>query len=66
MRHTSLAILFTDDLELAHTVALDPTFDLSEPDVQPVEKGPRSCPVQHDQSGVWKGIVVAGNALQGW
>lgn len=36
MRHTSLAILFTDDLELAHTVALDPTFDLSEPDVQPV------------------------------
>ena len=53
--HTSFAILFADDLELARTVALDPTFYPSEPSVQFFEECPRSCPVQHDHDGsMWK------------
>ena len=41
MRHTSLAKFFTDDLELARTVALYSTLDQSELelDVQSVEEG---------------------------
>jgi len=48
-------MLFADDLEFACTVALDPTLDPSEPCVQLFEKGPWSCPVQHDHDGgMWK------------
>ena len=48
----------TDGLELARTVALDPTLDPREPGVQPIEEGPRSCSTQHDDDGgTWKSIL---------
>jgi hypothetical protein len=45
-------MLFVNDLELAHTLALDLTLDPGEPGVQLFEEGPLSYPVQHNHDVV--------------
>ena len=46
--------LFVDDLELSHTIPLDPTLYPSEPGVQLLEESPGLCPVQQNYNhGIW-------------
>ena len=49
-------MLFSQNLELASAVALEPRLDSREPGVQLPEEGTRWCLVHYDHNvGTWKG-----------